>query len=59
MVCFVNPVSVDRVVLAIFIRFDQDWRKRTHQPFRAGSLTLRTHKVLVVFEASSKVFVQG
>jgi putative transposase len=29
MVCFVNPASVDRIIFAIFSRFNEDWRSRT------------------------------
>ncbi|MGH9400565.1 MAG: IS256 family transposase [Terriglobia bacterium] len=29
MVCFVNPASVDRIIFAIFSRFNEDWRSHT------------------------------
>ncbi len=33
MVCFVNVQSVDRIIYAIFHRFNQDWRNRTLRLF--------------------------
>jgi len=33
MVCFVNVHSVDRIIFAIFNRFNQDWRNRTLRLF--------------------------
>ena len=33
MVCFVNPASVDRIIFAIFHRFNENWRNRTLRLF--------------------------
>ena len=33
MVCFVNVGGVDRIIFAIFNRFNQEWRNRTLRAF--------------------------
>jgi putative transposase len=39
MVCFVNELSVERIIYAIFHRFNEQWKNRTLRPFYTSSLT--------------------